>query len=135
MESADIDFLESNLKKYFSSKPNSVEGLKGRHDVEGGEYTTYAIESEDAPTRTERGDFHYGRCYMKSLKVEISSIIDGLVIAKEAEKPEGQSVLKRGVEVHFRSYPEISYISETEEDEARVKCTFRISVIHSIGNE
>ena len=84
-----IEFLNNNLHKYFQNKEYSIEGIPCCMDAGRQPYKTYSI----AFTREQVGVLDVSDKWLpfalKTVKIEVDKIIDGLVVAKMAEKPEG----------------------------------------------
>ena len=120
-----LEFLNRNLLKYYQNKKYSVEGIPCRIDVMGDAYKTYSVLC--TREMVERLDVANGTLpsSLKTIKELVNVIIQGLISAKEAEKPEGLEAEKRPIEIHWRMYPSVDVDGDYSS-----RVTFRVSVHH-----
>lgn len=126
---AGIAFLNNNLLKYFQNKEYSIEGMPCCIDVCQERYKTYSIGfTEEMVGRLDTSDktLPYS---LKTIKEEVDKIIDGLIVAKRAEKPEGLDTIRREVDVHWRRYPSITSDGDFL-NQYPLHVTFRLSLHH-----
>ena len=122
-------YLDVNLGTYFRGKEYTIQGVQRSKDVYGEAYKTYSYLNYDVCFDFINGGWH---STLNQVKRKIDNIIDGLILAKTCEKPEGGAVCIRRTEVHWRSFPK----AETNDDfrvigsPDCIKITFRLNVHH-----
>ncbi len=127
-----LQFLNDNLISYFGKKPYSLRGIKTRCDTKGEPYKTYSFFIEEIVPQ----DVNLNWTLRDACK-QVSKIINGLIRAKAVEKPECQPVAVRGVEVHWRKLPTITWRCDDHLHISsikimRAKVEFRVTVQHKL---
>lgn len=116
---------EDEVKKRIQENFDSITGKFGSVDCHGVDYITYAFGA----------DFDIQKDVLsvvgKRLVEFTFSTIRKLVVTKSVETPEGATVTKRSVIIHWRKWPELSYHEpESKDEKSRLQIRFRISVHH-----
>lgn len=117
-------FIDENLEHHFKNEAYSIIGTKCCYDSMGGRYTSYVFNTYDVPNMTTDKNMVGWFVVLKDIIKRVNEIIEGLILAKQAEKPEGQGIEIRGVVVDWRSYPAVD-ISHGE-----IKVSLRVSLHH-----
>jgi hypothetical protein len=93
-------FLNENIEKRFKNRDNSIIGTKTCFDSMGGKYTSYAKLWYELPCLTHLST-------LTKITEWVDSIVNGLINAKQSEKPEGDEVKIRDVVVDWRMFPKV----------------------------
>jgi len=117
-------FFNANLENHFKKKDYSIIGTKTCYDSMGGNYKSYSFITYDVPCMTVDSKLEGFYTTLQDIIKRIDNIIDGLMLAKQAEKPEGTGVKCREVVVDWRSFPYV------EIDHNVIQVAFRVSVHH-----
>ena len=115
-------FFNDNLENHFKKKDYSIIGTKTCYDSMGGSYKSYAFHTYDVPCMTAEKKFEGFYIALRDVIKGVDGIIDGLVLAKQAEKPEGAGVECRDAVVDWRIFPYV------EIDNSAIQVAFRVSV-------
>lgn len=117
-------FLNENLEHHFKSKDYSIIGTKTCWDSTGGDYISYAFRICDVPPCASSDKFKGFYIALREIIKDVDNIIDGLMLAKQAEKPQCHEVECREATVEWRSFPHV------EIDYNEIQVYFRCSVHH-----
>jgi len=117
-------FFDDNLEHHFKRKDYSILGTKACYDSMGGGYKSYVFRTYDVPSLTT--DKKLKGCYITLQEIieSVDKIIDGLILAKQAEKPECEEVKCREVVVDWRSFPRVDIVHNN------IQVVFRVSIHH-----
>ena len=119
-----ISFLNDNLEEHFKGKDYSILGTKGCYDSMGGRYKSYVFLVYDVPCLTPDKKNEGFYIALRDIIKDVDNIINGLILAKQAEKPEGTGVQRRDSVVDWRIFPYV------EIDHNVIQVAFRVSVHH-----
>jgi hypothetical protein len=122
-------FLNENLEKHFKSIPNSIIGTKTSYDSMGGRYATYAFHHCDRPNLATENKMEGWYVLLKEITAAVDKIIDGLMLAKLTEKPEGGSIAQRATVIDWRQFPQ-AYVDDDFIRSPKMAVSFRLSVHH-----
>lgn len=117
-------FFNDNLENHFKSKDYSIIGTKTCYDSMGDSYKSYSFHNYDVPCMTTDNKLKGFYITLQEIIKSINDLIDGLILAKQAEKPEGKDVKHRETVVEWRSFPYV------EIDHNVIRVAFRISLHH-----
>ena len=117
-------FLNDNLEEHFKKKGYSILGMKTCYDSMGGGYKSYVFRVYDVPCLTGEKKFEGFYILLRDIIKDVDNLIDGLMLAKRAEKPEGTGVECREAVVDWRAFPYV------EIDHNVIQVAFRVSIHH-----
>jgi len=117
-------FFNDNLENHFKKKEYSIIGTKTCYDSMGGGYKSYVFRVYDVPCLTVDKKLEGFYILLRDIIKDVDNIIDGLILAKQAEKPEGTGVECREAVVDWRSFPYV------EIDHNVIQVAFRVSIHH-----
>ncbi len=123
------EFLDENLKNHFEKRDYSILGTNTCYDAMGGRYTSYGLRHFDVPFLTVDNKCHGFYVLLRELIERVDNIIDGLVIAKKADKPEGAKIEDRDIIVDWRTFPCVE-ISDSILESTHISVRFRVSIHH-----
>ena len=117
-------FLNDNLENHFKNKGYSIIGTKTCNDSMGGCYKTYSFLTYDVPCMTGENKHEGFYVLLRDIIKDVDNIVNGLILAKRAEKPEGTGTERRESVVDWRIFPYV------EIDHNVIQVAFRVSVHH-----
>ena len=117
-------FLDDNLENHFKKKEYSILGTKCCYDSMGGGYISYVFRIYDVPCMTTDKKLKGLYTTLRQIIKDVDNYIDGLILAKQAEKPECEEVKCREVVVDWRSFPRVDIVHNN------IQIAFRVSIHH-----
>jgi len=117
-------FFDDNLEHHFKKKDYSILGTKTCYDSMGGGYISYVFRVYDVPCMTVDSKLKGFYITLREIIKDVDNRINGLILAKQAEKPEGDEVKCREVIVEWRSFPHVNIKHDV------IHIAFRVSLHH-----
>jgi hypothetical protein len=95
----------------------------------GGKYLTYGYYTSDIPIMTTEAKMNGWLVLLNEIITIVEDRVSGLILAKEAEKPEGEAIRIREAVTDWRQFPSVNVVAEFLKA-PKLAITYRLSVHH-----